>query len=99
VNIMGFDKNLVSAYRRIPSTTPITPPTATFTALLKLGSTGDEVKQLQAFLNAQNGSQLVVDGIFGKDTFREVAVFQMKHNLTADGVVGTKTNAVLNSLF
>jgi len=35
---------------------------------LKMGSRGNEVKKLQAWLNKMNGEKLVTDGIFGRLT-------------------------------
>lgn len=53
--------------------------------ILKRGSKGKEVKELQAILG------LAQDGVFGEYTERAVKEFQLKHGLSADGVVGTKT--------
>ena len=56
------------------------------TRLLKVGSTGTAVKNLQKALGG-----LDVDGIFGKKTEAKVKAFQKKHKLTADGIVGKNT--------
>lgn len=61
-----------------------------FTKTLKLGSKGPDVKMLQTKLG------LLADGIFGKNTKGAVVAFQKAHNLTADGIVGPKTNYELN---
>ena len=53
--------------------------------LLKRGSKGSHVKELQAAL------ELSADGIFGADTELAVRRFQSENGLTADGIVGTKT--------
>jgi len=53
--------------------------------LLKRGSKGSHVKELQAAL------ELSADGIFGADTELAVRKFQSENGLTADGIVGTKT--------
>ena len=53
--------------------------------LLKVGSRGKEVKELQDFLNID------VDGIFGKSTKRSVENWQRSNHLLVDGVVGPKT--------
>ena len=53
--------------------------------ILKKGSTGDDVKLLQEFLN------LNADGIFGVNTEKHVKLWQSKNNLVADGIVGPKT--------
>jgi len=53
--------------------------------LLKRGSKGSHVKELQTAL------ELSADGIFGANTESAVRRFQSKNGLTADGIVGTKT--------
>jgi hypothetical protein len=56
---------------------------------LKLGSTGEDVKVLQEFLN------ITVDGVFGPETQKTVKIWQATYGLTADGVVGPKTQAAM----
>jgi hypothetical protein len=65
---------------------------------LHVGSTGDDVKQLQEMLNAQGADPaLKVDGIFGPKTLSAVRKFQQTHTdtagkpLVADGIVGPLT--------
>jgi murein DD-endopeptidase MepM/ murein hydrolase activator NlpD len=70
----------------------ISTPKHTFTQTLRKGSRGEEVKQLQQILN------VYADGIFGNITKLYVMNFQREHKLKADGIVGAKTNAVLNTL-
>jgi hypothetical protein len=53
--------------------------------LLKIGSKGNEVKELQEFL------KIGADGIFGKGTELSVQEFQKNNGLTADGIVGPAT--------
>jgi len=57
--------------------------------LLKKGSTGDDVKKLQAKLG------LVADGSFGPGTEAKVKQWQARNGLTADGVIGDKSWAKL----
>lgn len=64
-------------------------------ANLKIGSKGDEVKQLQAALNATGNYNLKVDGIFGKDTDKAVRDYQGKNKLSVDGIAGAKTLGAL----
>ena len=61
------------------------------TKQLKKGSTGEQVKLLQKFLNWYGGCDLVVDGIFGAATDKAVRNFQKKNGLDVDGIVGPKT--------
>ena len=64
--------------------------------ILGLGSRGVAVSDLQAKLNAKNGSRLVVDGVFGQKTLTEVLIFQTSCDLVVDGKVGPKTLVALN---
>ena len=53
--------------------------------ILKVGSSGDDVKKLQAKLG------LGADGIFGPGTEKAVKKWQIDHDLTPDGIVGDGT--------
>ncbi|MBL6987397.1 MAG: peptidoglycan-binding protein [Methylobacter sp.] len=57
--------------------------------LLKKGSTGDDVRQLQTRLG------LTADGIFGSGTEASVKTWQAQNNLSVDGMVGNDTWAKL----
>ena len=63
--------------------------------ILKLGSTGDDVKVLQSLLNylpaSIAGPDLVVDGSFESKTEAAVKMFQTYFGLSADGIVGKNT--------
>ncbi len=64
-------------------------------AVLRQGSKGDEVKEVQRRLKKwgyYNGS---VDGVFGAATRAAVIAFQKKNGLTADGIVGKATYQAL----
>ncbi len=64
-------------------------------AVLRQGSKGNEVKEVQQRLKRwgyYNGS---VDGVFGAGTRAAVVAFQKKNGLTADGVVGKSTYKAL----
>ncbi|MBQ9118067.1 MAG: spore cortex-lytic enzyme [Clostridia bacterium] len=64
-------------------------------AVLRQGSRGSEVRQVQQKLKRwgyYNGS---VDGIFGAGTRKAVVAFQKKNGLKADGVVGAATYRAL----
>jgi len=67
------------------------------TTTLKLGSKGAAVKQLQMFLNANLKMNLKVDGVLGKATIAIIKQWQKAHGLMADGLVGAKTKAMMNS--
>ena len=53
--------------------------------ILRLGSKGQQVKELQEFLG------IPADGHFGPQTEKAVVLWQNENNLTGDGVVGPKT--------
>lgn len=58
--------------------------------VLKLGSLGALTRELQTALNALGGN-LLVDGVFGDNTFDAVCDFQGAKKLEQDGIVGPKT--------
>lgn len=58
---------------------------------LSKGSTGGQVKTIQALLNGFIGSNLSIDGIFGSKTEQGVKDYQKSRGLTVDGVVGAET--------
>lgn len=60
-------------------------------AVLKQGSTGDLVKQVQTKLIRWGYMSGKADGIFGSKTKEGVKYFQRKNGLSVDGIVGTKT--------
>lgn len=65
------------------------------TAVLRQGSQGGEVKEVQRRLKQWGYYTGAVDGIFGSGTKKAVISFQKKNGLTADGVVGKATYAAL----
>ena len=64
-------------------------------AVLRQGSRGGEVKEVQRRLKQWGYYTGAVDGIFGAGTKKAVIAFQKKNGLTADGVVGKATFAAL----
>jgi len=68
----------------------------TFTKTLKLKSRGDEVKELQKYLNENKYPSGSADGIFGPLTLKAVKDFQKDHNLKPDGIVGPNTRKIIN---
>lgn len=63
-------------------------------SIIRMGDKGESVKWLQYQLNI-HGANLNVDGVFGKQTKLAALLFQGDHGLIADGIVGSKTIAVL----
>jgi hypothetical protein len=66
-------------------------------AILRNGSAGDAVKELQRFLNKYLNLNLLIDGKFGPKTNSAVKNWQAKNSLVSDGLVGPKTKAKMNS--
>jgi hypothetical protein len=79
----------------LTTTAPATvqPPTTT----LKPGDKGAQVRALQRALASLGYSTGAIDGSYGTATEAAVTKFQVDHHLTADGVVGPATLAVLAS--
>ena len=64
-------------------------------AVLRQGSRGSEVKEVQRRLKQWGYYKGSVDGVFGTGTRSAVISFQKKNGLTADGVVGKATYKAL----
>ncbi len=58
---------------------------------MKVGSKGTRVGTVQNFLNLYNGTSKRVDNDYGKTLKADVAAFQKKEGLTADGEAGPTT--------
>lgn len=67
--------------------------------LLRLGSTGSDVVQLQTELNYLGYNVGTADGIFGTKTKTGVIAFQTAESLSADGIVGPITANALNTAY
>ncbi len=66
-------------------------------SVLKKGSRGSSVSDLQTKLNLVIGAGLAVDGAFGNATYNAVLRFQRTYGLSADGIVGNQTWSRLNA--
>jgi murein L,D-transpeptidase YcbB/YkuD len=71
------------------------PKNSFFSALLKMGSAGNSIKELQALLNKAGYNPGLPDGKFGQQTKLAVIRFQRDKGLQSDGVVGPMTWALL----
>ena len=60
-------------------------------ALSRIGSTGQEVRNIQTRLKNWGYYHYTVDGIYGSRTASAVKSFQRKHGLTPDGIAGPAT--------
>lgn len=68
------------------------------TRTLAWGSSGEDVRTLQADLSILGYNTYGVDGIFGKNTYNAVIGFQKTQGLAADGIVGNNTRAALTNV-
>lgn len=68
---------------------------AVMCAVLKQGSRGGEVKEVQRRLKQWGYFSGAIDGIYGPATAEAVKKFQKKNGLTVDGIVGKATFAAL----
>ncbi len=65
--------------------------------VLRVGSMGADVADLQARLTELSYYAGVIDGSYGLDTQKAVMEFQQRHGMTADGVAGRQTQDALYS--
>lgn len=79
-----------------PAPAPTPRPPAVSWPILRHGSTGPFVADLQRKLNLVGGTNLATDGVFGPFTLDAVRRFQRFMRLNVDGVVGARTWAALN---
>ena len=65
--------------------------TLSASALSKMGSRGNEVRNIQTRLKSWGYYKGEIDGIYGTQTKNAVIAFQKKNGLTPDGIAGAKT--------
>ena len=103
-NGAGYARNayhikMAQAYARLARSLPVTAsrdlPYTPITGMLRLGSRGDEVRELQTLL-VRAGIAVTVDGDYGPATRDAVKAFQAANGLSADGVAGPATRAALD---
>ncbi|HZW83178.1 MAG TPA: peptidoglycan-binding protein [Candidatus Deferrimicrobium sp.] len=66
--------------------------------ILKVGATGPAVRHRQHQLKKLGYYMGKLDGVFGQGTRTAVIKFQSANGLTADGIIGPATGAVLDRL-
>lgn len=66
--------------------------------ILQKGTSGDEVKLLQYWLNAHGYNCGSEDGEFGEKTRGAVIQFQSTESIVADGIVGPQTRQVIDTI-
>jgi murein L,D-transpeptidase YcbB/YkuD len=91
----SYHFKLAAAYRRHAAAGGRKPTTPSATpALLRRGSGGEAVRDLQQALSAL-GYPVKADGLFGPATERAVRAFQRDHGLGVDGVAGPDSFAAM----
>lgn len=90
-----FRDRVQAAIRAMPAQTkPASQPVAHNRPVLRTGSTGAAVRELQGLLN-RHGAKLTADGAFGPKTRTALIQFQSRRELRPDGVCGVLTWAAL----
>lgn len=90
--IRMYNKDVIKIYDLTPIGTPVNIVGNAYTGrILKEGSSGEDVKQLQKDLKKLGYYQASVDGIFGPKTTEAVKAFQTDNGLVSDGIVGPYT--------
>lgn len=89
-----YDTKMAAAYARRAKVL-VEPPAPSVAGMLRLGSRGDEVRELQTLL-VRAGIAVTVDGDYGPATRDAVKAFQKASGLTVDGVAGPATRAALD---
>lgn len=90
----GYHTKMEAAYNRMISLTGIEVTTPSANGMLRMGSQGAKVREVQQLL-VRAGFVVKVDGDFGPTTKDAVKDFQKKYKLTVDGVIGPDTQAEL----
>lgn len=88
-NIVGYGRPNYDGAGSVVTTEPSTGSSTH--SILRKGSTGDEVKELQQKLTTLGYSLGSIDGDFGDKTLAAVKKFQSDYSLEVDGVVGNQT--------
>ena len=79
------------------ASSPLFSMQASVSTLSKVGSRGDEVRQIQTKLKEKVYNPGAVDGIFGENTRKAVIAFQRDYGLTQDDIAGPTTLKALRT--
>jgi hypothetical protein len=97
-SISEINQTEFDSYQTKNNTTPIPSTTYIFKSLLKVGSSGEEVRQLQLKLKSLGFYEYPsITGSFGNVTKQAVINFQKANHISPVGYVGPATRAALNS--
>ena len=93
----SINKSYGTTTKATSSTSTPTSSTSSWRNILRSGSSGSDVKQLQQLLKDLGYTEITwIDGIFGAQTLAAVKRFQTNNKITVDGVVGPTTRTALN---
>ncbi|HEX3012800.1 MAG TPA: peptidoglycan-binding domain-containing protein [Methanobacterium sp.] len=66
--------------------------------ILKMGDSGEQVKDIQHWLNDHGYNAGEEDGIFGEKTRGAVIQFQSAKKIVTDGIVGSQTQLTIERM-
>jgi len=66
--------------------------------MLKKGDSGEQVKEIQHWLNVRGYKAGEEDGVFGEKTRAAVIQFQSAKKIVTDGVVGSQTQITMERI-
>ena len=98
--VAGFGLFIKERLKDVPIVAQVAAGTAPYifgSAVLKNGSSGKGVMEIQRFLNNTLNLSLEQDGALDAEIVAAIKQWQGNHGLTADGIVGAKTKAVMYS--
>lgn len=90
-------KNIDSFDGGFPSSAALTYCTTTFTTTLKKGARGNEVKELQKYVNQKLTSGLTVDGSFGSKLVTALKKVQVILSVPVTGITDQATRDAINA--
>ncbi|MBO9128380.1 peptidoglycan-binding protein [Bacillus sp. 165] len=93
ITTSGKSFDAIAAANGLGTATPVSGSSE----VLKQGSRGTAVKELQQKLTSLGYNTKGIDGIFGPNTTHAVRQFQATHGLSADGIVNSATQKALDS--
>jgi hypothetical protein len=82
----GYHLKMAAAYKRLTGAAPVSKATG----MLRMGSSGKRVRELQKLL-VRAGHAVTVDDEYGTATRDAVKAFQKAQRITADGICGPET--------
>lgn len=97
--VVGFARVKLNAETSAPQPTDQSPTSTGGRPVLREGSRGEAVKNIQTIANNAGCKAGSADGVFGPKTTEGVKCLQKKLKVSSDGVVGPKTYAALDALF